>query len=97
MSVVATAAKAEIDQDTYSHNRAAHASPDNMPYTTFPDFSRLCFHLLQHGIVCEQALHTLDPIKLERPILATQRCHESLWLSQLPDRIILDQLLQCRG
>ncbi|TMD69029.1 MAG: hypothetical protein E6I91_03110 [Chloroflexi bacterium] len=67
---VATATKAEIGQDTYSHDRAAHASPDDMPYTSLPDFSRLCFYLLQHGIVCKQALHTLDPIKLERPILA---------------------------
>jgi hypothetical protein len=70
VSVVATAAKAEIGQDTYSHDRAAHASPDDMPYTTLPDCSRLCFYLLQHGVVCEQPLDTLDPIKFERPILA---------------------------
>jgi hypothetical protein len=49
--------------------------------------------LLQHGVVCKQALHTIDPIKLERPILAAQHCHKSLLLAQLPDRIILDQLL----
>src|SRR5258708_28071124 len=44
--LIAAAAKAEVGQDTHSHDRAAHASPDDMPYTTSPDFSRLCLHLL---------------------------------------------------
>src|SRR2546421_493859 len=96
VAVVATAAKAKLAQDTDSHNRATHASPDDMPYATLPDFSRLCLHLLQHGIICEQALHTFDPIKLERPILTAQSCHEPFLLTQLPDRIIVDQLLKCR-
>src|SRR3989440_6642125 len=79
---VATAAKAEIVQDTYSHDRAAHAGPDYMPYTTLPDFSRLCFHLLQRGAVSKQPSHTFYPIKLDRPILAAQPIHKSLLLAR---------------